>query len=138
MEFVEFARQVPITFFLVPFVSGLLCIGMMLYIIRRSRARRRREREAAQGGIAAPQATPGKQAGASALSRLPIGNFRSGQLPDRSTTPAAWTVPAELRELPEPDLDLLTTPVMIEAASSMAQATQAVAELTTVSAYKPS
>jgi len=135
MEFVEFVRQVPITFFLVPLVSGLLCIGMMVYIIRRSMARRRREREAVRGGVVAPQVAAGKQANASPLSRLPIGNFLTGQLPDHSTAPASWTVPSELRELPEPDLDLLTTPVMMEETPSTAQASQAVAEPIAVSAY---
>src|SRR5262249_18518982 len=94
--------------------------------------RRRRQREAAmpKGAVVTPLTEPAKPMG-SRLSRLPIGNFLSGQLPDHSAPPAEWTVPAELREMPEPDLDMLASPLMMEDASD---AVQAVPEPAAVSA----
>ena len=130
MDLGDFAKQVPISFILVPIVFGILYIVSMVYIIRRARARRRERAAAQQGGVVAPQAAPARPL-ASRLSRLPMGSFLSGQLPDHSAPPASWTVPSELRGLPEPDLDMLASPVMIE---DMPSTIQAVPEPAVVSA----
>jgi hypothetical protein len=87
---------------------GAIYVALIVIIFRRAAARRRKRREeaAAVAGAAAPQA--GKS------NSMPLGNFLRGELPERPLPPAEWTVPAELRSLPEPDLDMLTGPLLAE------------------------
>jgi hypothetical protein len=102
----DFLRQMPLTILLAPVVFGALYIGLTVYIFRRAAERRRRAKlEAAPAGL-----TPK----AAKKSKMPIADFLRGELPVVSSAPAEWTVPAELRALPEPDLEMLTTPVLID------------------------
>jgi hypothetical protein len=114
-----FFRTVPPAIWLTPIVLGVLYVGLTAVILRRAAARRRRERQAA-----APLQMPDKAKRAN----LPLGDFLRGQLPDRPLEPAKWTVPAALRNLPEPDLDLLTSPIVIEDEGSDAADDSAQAE----------
>src|SRR5690349_7823680 len=98
-----FIKQVPPIILLAPIVFGVLYIGLTAFIIRRASKRRRLQREAKEQ---MRQHTSG--------SRNPMENFLSGELPDKPLRPAEWTVPAELRDLPEPDLDILTDPVLMD------------------------
>ncbi|MCC7451222.1 MAG: hypothetical protein IT324_27680 [Anaerolineae bacterium] len=99
----SFVKQVPPAILLAPLVFGALYIGLTVFIIRRASKRRRLQREAKQQVL---QQMSG--------SRIPMENFLSGELPNKPLRPAEWTVPAELRDLPEPDLDVLANPVLLE------------------------
>jgi hypothetical protein len=102
----DFIRQMPLSILLAPVVFGALYIGLTIYIFRRAAERRRRAKlEAAPIGYTPKSAKK---------SKLPIADFLRGELPIVPSAPAEWTVPAELRALPEPDLDMLTTPVLID------------------------
>ncbi len=118
----DFIRQVPVGLLLAPVFFGALYVVLMVYIFQRGAARRRARREAAlMGGatLAAPMARPQL-----ALSAKPkaAGGFLRGELPDHGRSPAAWSIPAALRDLPEPDLEalsivpLLTEPETVESA----------------------
>lgn len=111
-----FFRTVPPAIWLTPIVLGVLYVGLTVVIFRRAAARRRRERQAA-----APLLRPDKPR----RTNLPLGDFLRGQLPDRPLEPAEWTIPAELRNLPEPDLDLLTSPIVIESPDTIDDSAQA-------------
>ncbi len=111
-----FFRTVPPAIWLTPIILGVLYVGLTAIIIRRAAARRRRERQAA-----APLQMPDKPRRVN----LPLGDFLRGQLPDRPMEPARWTIPAELRNLPEPDLDLLTSPIDIEGSDAADDSAQA-------------
>lgn len=107
----DFLRQVPLTILLAPIVFGTIYVILMIFVFRRAAERRRRKREAEllQMGIAPePQPKPAPRSGG--ISPLA---FLRGQLPDRPLEPAAWAVPAALRTLPEPDLDLLAAPASV-------------------------
>lgn len=87
---------------------GVLYVVLIFFIFRRASARRRKRREAAAalaGAVANQSGRP---------NNMPLGNFLRGELPERPLPPAEWTVPAELRGLPEPDLDVLTGPLLAE------------------------
>jgi hypothetical protein len=102
----DFFRQMPLSILLAPVVFGALYIGLTVYIFRRAAERRRRAKlEAAPAGFTPKSPKKGK---------MPIADFLRGELPVVSSTPAEWTVPAELRALPEPDLDMLTSPVLFD------------------------
>src|SRR5437868_14865952 len=101
MDFGEFFKQIPPVILFAPIVFGGLYIGMMAYIITRARSRRRRAREL--DGEMAPM--PEKQKRSTGMN-LPMGDFLRGELPDRPSKAADWTVPADLRDIPEPDLEL--------------------------------
>lgn len=108
-DFNDFVRSVPISFLLAPFCFAAIYIALMVIVLRRAAERRRRRREAdtAQMGITpTAQSAMGGSAKASPLAYL------RGQQPEQpvsdqppQTTP--WTIAAALREIPEPDLDLL-------------------------------
>ncbi len=104
-----FIKQVPATILLAPIVLGVLYIGLTAYIIRRASKRRRLQREAKE-----------QMRQQSNDSRVPMGNFLSGELPEKPLSTADWTVLPELRALPEPDLDSLANPVLMD---EMPQAT---------------
>src|SRR5258708_29023414 len=104
-----------------PVILGALYIGAMVYIV--TRARRRREqtrlevetgRRVARGEIRAEEAAqrvapPKPTLNLSAM----IGNLFMGGGAGDNEEPRRildWTVPAELRDLPEPDLDMLVNP----------------------------
>src|SRR4051812_35896613 len=112
MDFGEFFKQIPPIILFAPIVFGGLYVGMMAYIIQRGRARRRRAREAAEGIEPAPE----KQKRGTGFN-LPIGDFLRGELPNKPNKAADWTVPAELRNIPEPDLEMLSAPMLFQQGS---------------------
>lgn len=99
--FGDFIKQVPLGLLLAPIFFGALYIVVMAVIFRRA-AERRRRRAAGELPIPAKQKNIG-------------GNFFTGRLPDKPLQAAAWSVPAGLRGLPEPDLDALATPMIMPA-----------------------
>jgi hypothetical protein len=109
MEFNQFFSQIPPQILLAPIIFGALYVALTIHIIRRAAKKRRLKREAAAADTL-PIPTPTKPR----WSGLPFGNFLRGELPDKPLKPAEWTVPTELRNLPEPDLDMLVTPVALQ------------------------
>ncbi len=115
MELGEFFRQIPPQILLAPIIFGVLYVALTVHIFRRAAAKRRAKREAAAAGLPTPPdaaAKPKRSAG------IPFANFLRGELPDKPLTPAEWTMPPELRHLPEPDLDMLVAPVNLEQPSA--------------------
>src|SRR3954454_11506415 len=100
MELGDFIKQVPATVLLAPIVFGAVYIALTIYIFRKAAKRKRLKREALSAQM--PQ---GQQNNESAM---PLGNFLSGELPNKPVPAADWAVPPELRDLPEPDLDMLS------------------------------
>jgi hypothetical protein len=119
MDFGDFFRQIPPAILFAPIVFGGLYVGLMAYIIQRARKRRKRARENADGVPAAPE----KQKRNTSLN-LPISDFLRGELPDRPSKAADWTVPPELRDLPEPDLEMLAAPMLFDDNSSIVPTTE--------------
>jgi hypothetical protein len=116
MDIGDFVKQIPLPLLLMPIVLGGLYIFLMVWIMRRSRKRARARKEAllaAMGGTLPPQRTKPQQSKRGMLDRVGVGDFVRGQLPDRPIEPASWTIPAELRSIPEPDLDMLSIPTSI-------------------------
>ncbi len=111
----DFIRQVPIGLLLAPVFFGVLYAGVMIFILRRAAERRRRARMGLAPAASGNRRNTGERKNMG-------GNFLSGQLPERSLEPAAWSIPAGLRDLPEPDLEalsfvpLLTEPETVESA----------------------
>jgi hypothetical protein len=106
----DFLQQIPITVILAPIFFGALYIISMVIIFRRA-AERRRKARIARGEVAAPPAA-----------EKPKGWFRPAEWlraaqPEKPAPRADWMVPAALRGVPEPDLDLLTMPVSMEEAT---------------------
>lgn len=98
--FSEFTRQVPIGLLLAPIFFGVCYVVVMFVVFRRASERRRKRRLANAGNTAT---SPTQFA-------VPSANLVIGQRADPERRPAAWSVPAALRDLPEPDLDMLVTP----------------------------
>jgi hypothetical protein len=108
MEFGEFFRQMPPQLILAPIIFGALYVALTVHIIRRAAAKRRAKREAAAAGLSTPSpAKSGRRA-------IPLGNFLRGELPDKPLPQAGWTVPPELRNLPEPVLDMLVAGMLLK------------------------
>lgn len=109
----DFINQVPVGLLLAPIFFGAIYVVVMVIIFQRAAERRRRNRALRAAGGAAPM-----QAAVTLNTkpkRQPIGAFLSGQLPDKPMNPAQWSIPAGLRDLPEPDLEALSgVPLMIE------------------------
>jgi hypothetical protein len=109
MEFGEFFRQMPPQIILAPVIFGILYVALTIHIFRRAAAKRRAKREAAAAGLPTPPALDKpKRMG------FPFASLLRGELPDKPLTPAAWTVPSEMRNVPEPDLDMLVAPMLME------------------------
>jgi len=107
-DFGDFLKQVPIHILLAPVVFGVIYVSLMVIVFRRAAARRKKKREAELGLAPAPESAASAGNGNSMLS------FLRGQLPDQPLELAAWTVPSALRDVPEPDLDLLATPASLQ------------------------
>ncbi|MEP7287177.1 MAG: hypothetical protein ABI947_15590 [Chloroflexota bacterium] len=118
MDFADFAKQIPIQILLAPIVLGIIYIIAISYVLQRARKRRQRK-QAELAGTAVVVAPTSTKAPSANLSRLNIGNFLSGELPEQNMDPAPWTVPEELRGLPEPDLDMLAMPAMISVINAL-------------------
>ncbi len=95
-----FIKQVPIGLLLAPVVFGVLYILVMIFIFRRAAERRRRKAE----GLPPISKMKAKNNG---------GNFFNGRLPNKPLEAAAWSVPTALRGLPEPDLEMLSSPALL-------------------------
>src|SRR5258706_16126199 len=98
MDFGEFLT-LPSTMFLLAIIVGSILTIVIISSSKRSRKSTRR---------------PEPKVKRRALDRLGVGDFIRGELPDKPLQPAAWTVPPELRGLPEPDLDMLSVPIVIK------------------------
>ncbi len=109
----DFLRSIPPQLILLVIGSGTLYIISMVIIFRRAAKRRRKRREIAGEYVPPYGAEP---PAAAAKKRLlgDFGHFIRGELPDKPLRPAEWTVPIELRTIPEPDLDMLTSPVIMD------------------------
>jgi hypothetical protein len=94
MEISDFLRQVPAGILLAPILFGVAYIILTVHIFRRAAARRRQKR--LEAGL---EPGPPKRSGFS------FGGILRGESAER---------PAELVGLPEPDLDMLVTPVALD------------------------
>jgi hypothetical protein len=105
MDFFDFIRQSP-SMLIALFIFVGSYLGVIIVVLRARKRRRLTKQRGGQGGNPLPIATPRNKR----IVGGPVGNFLSGELPEHSNTPADWTVPSELRDLPEPDLDMLSMP----------------------------
>lgn len=104
----DFVNQVPLSILLAPFFFGFLYIVLMVFIFQRARKRRRAKQEAAMA--------------AGGLDGTKKKNIDTG----------SWSIPPELRDLPEPDMDaLLLDPI---APSNDIESVRVVPEKRTVAA----
>jgi hypothetical protein len=87
---------------LAPIVFGALYIALTIHIFRRSAAKRRAKREAAAAGLPMPEKPAQKG--------FSFANLLRGELPGKTVRP-------ELRNLPEPDLDMLVAAAPTEQAA---------------------
>src|SRR5260221_5517306 len=107
-EFFDFIKQLPFSFIFFFVAIGALYIALMYYFVQKRKKRRQSKREAMAGLV--PQIET--------QSTVPNANFFSRLLNFSTPAPAQpaedWTIPPELRRLPEPDLDFLAGPILPE------------------------
>ncbi len=109
----DLLTQGPLQYLLLLLFVGSVYILVMITLFRRYRKNKREERErkaASLAGLPLPEPAP-KQGFWQSLS---FGNLLRGNNRDNSAGSANWTVPAELRNLPEPDLDMLLMPAHLD------------------------
>ncbi len=106
MEIGDFIRQVPPGIVMAPIIFGALYIALTIYILRRAAARRRQKQQQA---ATTPVVAPVK----SKWSSVSLGNLLRTEPAEKPPKSAEWSVSAELRGLPEPDLDMLVSPVAL-------------------------
>jgi hypothetical protein len=106
----DFVSQIPISFVLVPIFFGVLYIAAMFIVFRRAAERRRRRREAQAGGMMPMGGMV--PAGAGAVGGFAPIAMMSAPSPKPKTPPIT---PLPAANVPEPDLDMLTTSLLDEA-----------------------
>lgn len=124
----DFVSQIPISFVLVPIFFGVLYIAAMFIVFRRAAERRRRRREAQAGGMMAM----GGMVPAGAGGGFAPMAMMSAQPPKPKAPPITPLPP--VANVPEPDLDMLTTSLLDEAERLGTSAAPAVALPTAVPA----
>ena len=105
----DFLSQIPIQIILAPIIFGALYIVAMFFIFRRAAERRRKAREAKNAtlGIAIASASDGVLTSAQGPTPVLAGRSRL----DRLAGAGAATGAHQGGAVPEPDLDLLLTPL---------------------------